>query len=59
MTRVCSGCGKYLCDGRCFTECPADYPGDDEYTEWVAQCEQEEIELAAKVNRQLEPKRAA
>jgi hypothetical protein len=29
MTRyACSGCGKHTCYGRCFSECPADYPED-------------------------------
>jgi hypothetical protein len=57
--RVCSGCGLRDCDGRCFTECATDYPGDDEYTEWLARVEAEELELQAKVNRRLEPKRRA
>lgn len=26
MTRTCSGCGLRHCDGRCYMECPADYP---------------------------------
>jgi hypothetical protein len=60
MTRVCSGCGKYLCDGiECYLADPADYPGDDEYTEWLARVEAEELELQARVNRRLEPKRRA
>jgi hypothetical protein len=58
MTRVCSGCGLHSCDGRCYLECAADY-ADDEYTEWLARVEAEELELQAKVNRRLEPKRRA
>jgi hypothetical protein len=26
MNRPCSGCGLSHCDGRCFSECEADYP---------------------------------
>jgi hypothetical protein len=58
MTRACASCGRHLCDGiECYLADPADYPGDDEYTEWLAKVEQEEIELQARLNKHLEPKR--
>lgn len=58
MTRVCSGCGLNNCEGRCFTQCEQDFEGDPEMDAWLAQCQREEAELAARVNRRLEPRRA-
>ena len=56
MTRVCSGCGLHSCDGRCFTECAADYPPEDkaavtrkpyvpstEYLAWLEQVQAKEL----------------
>lgn len=33
MTYECSGCGMRSCDGRCFSECEADYPDEVETIE--------------------------
>jgi hypothetical protein len=31
MKYPCSGCGLHSCDGRCFTECAADYAAEPEH----------------------------
>jgi hypothetical protein len=58
MTRPCASCGMHSCDGReCFLA--EDDGVDQEHIDWLAQCEREEVEEAARVNRNLEPRRWA
>lgn len=59
MTRPCTGCSLWHCDGQCFDESPADYPDAVEEAsvprapyvpspEYLAWCEEADAKRAAK-----------
>jgi hypothetical protein len=54
MTRPCSGCGLYCCDGQCFDECPpSDEEGEARFTKTLADWAADNPRLVAETRARL------
>jgi hypothetical protein len=54
MTRPCSGCGLYCCDGQCFDECPSsDEEGEARFTKTLAEWVEQNPEIVAETRARL------
>jgi hypothetical protein len=56
MTRPCTGCGLYCCDGQCFLECAADYAdaeGEARFTKTLADWAADNPRLVAETRARL------